>query len=104
MIDGEGLPSLPLLHIGTAIRSNCSAKASGVGVESRIMDDESPATTDVDRFFTPVCVAVVARAWLGQGALRTQAGRRSGVLPALAWINPRFFAFLARRSWRQRAG
>jgi hypothetical protein len=35
--------------------------------------------------------AVVARAWLGQGALRTQAGRRGGVLAALAWINRRFF-------------
>jgi hypothetical protein len=39
----------------------------------------------------------------GQGALHTQAGRRSGVLAALAWINPRFSAFLAHRSWSARS-
>jgi hypothetical protein len=46
---------------------------------------------------------VVVRAWLGQGALCTQAGRRSGVLAALLGLTPRFSAFLVQHSWSARS-
>jgi hypothetical protein len=84
-------PALALARQGPCPLGGCPAAARG----------------KVPKFHKNFTVyAVVARAWLGQGALRTQAGRRSGVPAALAWITPRFFRLpcTAQLVGAQRAG